>query len=292
MSRFEPLAKLAHKSLFLLKRHSPEILTGAGVIGVVASGVMLVRAGMKTPEIIGQHKADMMVFEETSSQVSSEQNRKDTYYRYAKTGGELAKIYSVPILTGVVGVSCIVGGHGQLRKRNFAYAAAYKALEETFQNYRNNVAEVLGEDAEKDIKRGVQVEEYETDKGEVKTRKSINSHLASGYSRVFDGSNSNWQGDPDYNVMFLQRNQQWANDLFQLKGYMFLNDVYERLGFEKTKAGQIVGWLNDDSGDGFVDFGISDWDKIVQNAIADGIEGHILLDFNVDGPILDRLPKI
>ena len=92
--------------------------------------------------------------------------------------------------------------------------------------------------------------------------------------------------------MFLNAQQNYANDLLKSKGYLFLNDVYDMLGIPKTKAGQVVGWVydpeNPNSGDNYVDFGIYDAYNEKARDFVNGYERTILLDFNVDGYILDK----
>ena len=64
------------------------------------------------------------------------------------------------------------------------------------------------------------------------------------------------------------------------------------LGIERTKAGQIVGWVYDEDnplGDNYVDFGIYDINREKSRDFVNGYERVILLDFNVDGNILDRI---
>ena len=73
---------------------------------------------------------------------------------------------------------------------------------------------------------------------------------------------------------------------------MFLNDVYEMLGIPKTKAGYVVGWIYDKNhpvGDNEVDFGIFDMEREKNRDFVNGYERTILLDFNVDGNILDMM---
>ena len=92
--------------------------------------------------------------------------------------------------------------------------------------------------------------------------------------------------------MFLRRQEDWANELLKAKGHLFLNEVYDMLGIPRTKAGQVVGWIYDEKnpiGDNFVDFGIYDIHRPRNRDFVNGIERTILLDFNVDGNILDLI---
>ena len=71
-----------------------------------------------------------------------------------------------------------------------------------------------------------------------------------------------------------------------------MNDVYDMLGFPKTKAGQIVGWVydeNDNTRDNFVDFGFTNINKEKCRDFVNGYERNVILDFNVDGNILDMI---
>ena len=94
------------------------------------------------------------------------------------------------------------------------------------------------------------------------------------------------------NRFFLLRQQDQANERLKARGYLFLNDVYEMLGIPKTKAGQIVGWVYDTNmpnGDNYVDFGIFNAYSEQARDFVNGYERTILLDFNVDGNILDLI---
>ena len=93
-------------------------------------------------------------------------------------------------------------------------------------------------------------------------------------------------------MTFLKRQQNFANEKLQTNGFLFLNDVYEMIGIPKTKAGQIVGWIYDEKnpvGDNFVDFGIYDVNNEAKRDFVNGYERSILLDFNVDGNIWDKM---
>jgi hypothetical protein len=101
----------------------------------------------------------------------------------------------------------------------------------------------------------------------------------SSYARVFDESNVNWERKPEYNMLFLKSQQNWMNDRLQARGHVFLNEVYDCLGFQRTSAGAVVGWL--DRGDSHIDFSIRDHQKENPSSV--------ILDFNVDGIIYDKI---
>lgn len=89
--------------------------------------------------------------------------------------------------------------------------------------------------------------------------------------------------------MHLRAEQQYANDRLRVRGYLYLNEVYDRLGIGGSKMGQIVGWVYDPDNpdyDNFVDFGIREVD--IEDAY--GVSPKIMLDFNVQGNILDLMP--
>lgn len=109
------------------------------------------------------------------------------------------------------------------------------------------------------------------------------------YARFFDETSPNWTKYSETNLMFLKLMQNHCNDLLKARGYIFLNEVYEKLGIPKTKAGQLVGWVYDEKnpiGDNYIDFGIF---NVNNRQSVNGYENAILLDFNVDGVILDKI---
>ena len=108
------------------------------------------------------------------------------------------------------------------------------------------------------------------------------------YARFFDPLCSAWSPDPEYNLAFLRAQQEWHNQKLQVRGHVFLNEVYDMFDIPRTEAGAVVGWLRDGGGDGFIDFGLFRDDQTVRDFM-NGHEGAILLDFNVDGPIHNRI---
>ena len=289
-----------------VQKHSPEILAGVGVVGVVASTVMACKATMKLNDILEESKETRNKIREVESnpryeeQYSHEDAKKDLTINYTQTGLKIAKLYAPAVILGSASLGCLLASNDILRKRNAALSAAYMTVDKSFKEYRQRVVDRFGEEVEKEIRYNIKAEEVTStvvaeDGSETtvtETVKTMDPNLYSDYAKFFDEASPYWQKDPEYNFMFLKSQQQYANDLLKARGRLFLNEVYEMLGIEKTKAGQIVGWVYNPEnpiGDNFVDFGIFDMSKERVRAFVNGYEPNILLDFNVDGNIWDLM---
>ena len=287
-------------------KHSPEILAGIGVVGVVASTVLACKATMKINDVLEDAKDQLDKVKEVANdpkyadQYNEDDAKKDISVIYVQKGVEIVKIYLPAIALGTVSLGCLLASNNILRKRNAALGAAYATLDKSYKTYRNRVAERFGDEVEKEIRYGIKAEKIEKtvideDGNEVTVEEEVkvmDPNLYSDYARFFDEASPYWQKDPEYNLMFLKAQQQYANDLLKSRGRLFLNEVYEMLGIEKSKAGQIVGWVYDPVnpvGDNFVDFGIYDMSKERVRAFVNGYEPNILLDFNVDGNVWDAM---
>ena len=93
---------------FQLKKHSPEILVVAGVIGTVASAVMACKATLKVNEVIDESKKDIDKIHEAiehgctaaGEDYTVEDSKKDLSIVYIQTGVKLAKLYAPAIALG------------------------------------------------------------------------------------------------------------------------------------------------------------------------------------------------
>jgi hypothetical protein len=181
-----------------------------------------------------------------------------------------------------------------LTKRNAAITAAYAVLDRGFREYRHRVESAYGSDRERELRYGLT--EYEdlvgTEKGPMMVSSKNLMTQGSIYARCFDETNRNWNRQHMYNQMFLASQQQFCNDKLRAQGHLFLNEVYDMLGIDRSKEGAVVGWVwdtCDGSGDNYVDFGIFVGDRESGMRFARGYESSIWLDFNVDGIIYDKI---
>src|SRR5690606_25474426 len=123
---------------------------------------------------------------------------------YFKNVLEVVKLYGPSVTLGVVSISCIVGAHGIMRKRNVALVAAYKSVESAYSAYRDRVIETYGEEKDKEFRYDVrqnEIEDPETGK-KTKVNSPTNPLKYSPYSRVFDRNNHNWSPNRENNLSF------------------------------------------------------------------------------------------
>ena len=283
------------RSVLMVRKYSPEILTTVGVVGVVAAAVLGAKATLKLEETVDEMRSDIDYVHRKQTKGSEDYSdldfKRDITTAYVKGTKNVVKLYAPAVTLGLASIGCIVGAHGIMRKRNVAIAAAYKAMESSFAEYRKRVAEELGEDQERDIRFNVKEEGVVGEDGKEHIVKKSNGLKHSEYAKCFDEYSTAWRKTADYNLQFLRFQQQYANDRLQSRGHLFLNEVYDSLGLPHTQAGAVVGWVVDSkNGDTFVDFGIYDIDNENARAFINGFEKAIWLDFNVDGVIYDLLP--
>lgn len=290
-----------------IKKHSPELLVGAGIAGTVVSAVMACKATTKINDILDKTKEDIDTIhysvehpEELKEEYTVEDSKKDLAIVYTQAGVELIKLYGPSVLVGTLSITSILAGHNILRKRNVALAAAYTVVDKSFKEYRGRVIERFGKDLDRELRYNIKAKEVEEivtneDGTETVVKKTVNvidPNEISAYAKVWHEGNTGWTKDPEYNLFFLTKQQNYANDLLKTRGHLFLNEVYDMLGFPRTEAGNIVGWYYDEknpNGDNFVDFGIFDIHDDKKCDFVNGYERSILLDFNVDGPILSLI---
>ena len=294
---------------YTLKKYSPEILLGVGIVGVVGSTALACKATLKAEQILDEaaeqkEKIDNAVeLRNNNSSVDyTEQDEKnDRLQLIGSTAGKFIKLYGPSATLMIASISCILSAHHIMKKRNLALMAAYKVIEEAFTNYRKRVVKELGEHADgkfmygsEDIE-GVENRKIIDSEGNEKELKPVLNHL-SGFSRFFEADkpdqygswtgSQQWCNNHEYNLDFLTHKMDHFNRLLVVKGFVTINDVYSELGFAQTEAGMICGWkYKSDRGDGYISFK----PRNIDGNWAFGQDGEsIILDFNIDGVIFDQ----
>ena len=292
-----------------LKRRSPEILTVLGCGGVGVALVMSCKQTLKAESVIEAAEEKLDKIEkvengeiEVHEEYTEEDGRSDRRIVYSAAIKKLIKIYAVPAMVFILSIASIFAGNRVLRTRNLQLAAYAAGIKEAYDNYRQRTIAKYGEDVDRELRYGIKAEEYmvaetlpDGSEGVVKTvtRNAVGPDQPSEFARFFDSSCLGYTDDPELNLIFLKKQQSVANERLRSWGHLFVNEVYDMLGIQRTAAGNIAGWIYDEKnpiGDNYVDFGIYDDSFSKRNrAFVNGYEPVILLDFNVDGNILDKI---
>lgn len=277
-----------------LKKQSPHIFFGLGIAGSVTSTVLACRATLRlseTLETIENDVSNIKEFRATYLQMTPEDQEnyskreldKDTAYVYAKATYKLGRLYAPAIGLGVLSISALTGSHVSLSRRNTALMAAYSAVSKAYADYRERVMLEVGEERELDIYHA-KVKAISEATGE--TVDVADPNKWSAYARFFDEGSPHWEKNAEFNRLFVQCQQNYANELLRARGHLFLNEVYDSLGIDRSQAGSVVGWVIGKHGDNYVDFGMY---EALNAQFINGWEPRILLDFNVDGVIYDKI---
>lgn len=299
-----------HKVGFKFKKHSPEILVVAGVVGIVTSTVMACKATTKVNDIVDEAKetidkihnsVDKGLHTSDGEEYTQEVANKDLAITYVQTGLKFAKLYGPAVALGIVSIGCMVGSNQILRKRNVALAAAFTAVDTSFKEYRGRLIDRFGKDLDRELRFGIKAKEVEervvdengNETTVTKTVEVVDPNTVHDiYSIVWCEGNNGWTKSAELNKFFLIQTQNQANDKLRLNGILTLNEVYEMLGAPRTKYGQLAGWVyteDETAGDNFVDFGIFDVHKPNACDFINGAEKAVILDFNCIGNLLDYI---
>lgn len=327
----QDIISLAYKTGIV--QHSPQILLATGIVTVVGGTVLACKATLKANDIIEELKTNKnninYIYEHAEDEdydYSENDKNRDLTVAYAHMVGKFIKTYTPAVLTIGAGIALICGGHKILNNRYLTSVVAYNALHEMYNDYREKVRNVYGDEIDNKIVHGLLEEDIvEKEKDESGKTKNVKKKKVteegpqlSPFAKLFSPSTTSCCREPnDYyndgysrnslmmtkeaNLSFLYIIQAQMNNRLKREGFLFLNDVYHALGYKMTSEGQRYGWVyptdNEGNyigrGDGFVSFGIFDMaygkdsDYIYENLDPNTI----WLDFNVDGDIVECLPK-
>lgn len=314
------IKSLARSVGFFCKNHSPEILIAVGTVTFGATVVVAVKESKKQEQVNDFFEAEK---EELKYEYEAVENASEWLYRrditgvYARYVGRTALNYAPAAALGALSLSCFFGSYGIMKKRNIALLAAYNAVNEAFQAYRQRVIEKEGADADAYFMTGqkfktitVTDEDGNKHKEKIMTADSDPKALYAfkfGKYKENGERNQQWSDvDPLFNDMYLRGMQNkvnddlWGRTLFNEKtgeviqpGHVFLNEIRDLLGEDHNIVGSIVGNLyspNEKEGcDGYINF------HAVKGSEIDPATGKEIdcwwIYPNVDGVIYDMLEQ-
>lgn len=291
----------AARQLLLVRKHSPTTLFVLGAVGVVGATVLACRATLKLSDTLHEHEDELNVIKD--GPYNDSEMKREIRKQQIRLVLDITKSYALPVAIGTTSIAALTGSHVVLSKRNGTIMAAYAALDQAHKNYRTQVRDEYGADADRrfamaESTKPAEVGEKMAD-GTIKTAKKIitskdGKHKGSVYASLFDETTSRrWSREPGANIQTIMFQTAFANDMLRTRGHLFLNELYDLLGMPRTRPGAVVGWVCDPekraAGDNQIDLGIFRNDMEAGEAFAQGDELSVWLDPNVQGVILDLI---
>lgn len=278
------------KMLTKAKANSPELLLGLGLVSGLAAVIAACKATKETVDICGGASEMIEDLKERTD------DSKELFHAYKHVAITLGRKYMPAIAFGGLSVASILSSYGIMKRRTAALTMACEGLTAALNSYRDRVRDAVGIEKELELYRGIThqdivVEDEETGKKKKIKKADILSDTNNPYDRCFDESCIRWSKDAKYNRTFLISAEKMANDKYKINGgHLFLNEVYDILGFERTPIGAIAGWSKDaPNTDGYVDFGLTDGWAMSNKEFVNGFERSVWLHFNCDGVIYDKI---
>lgn len=202
-----------------IAHHSPEILTGLGIAGMLSTTVLAVKATPKALRLIEQKK-----YEEATDELKPVEVVKAAW-----------KPYIPAMITGTFSIACLIGANSVNAKRNAALATAYKISETALTEYREKVIETIGEKKEQAIRENI-------DKDRIETNVRGDSQVivtGLGTTLCYDHhSGRTFYSD----IELIRKAENNINYRLLNEEYVSLNDLYDELGLEPTETGNLLGW--------------------------------------------------
>lgn len=306
MSLKYKLTRYAYDASATLAKHSPAIALGAGIVGMVGTVVLASRATLKVAPKMEAHKAELLELKKSTAkniakEIESEgelpgnaEYRKGSYVLWSQFVRDCTRAYAIPLALGACSIGLLATGYKVQSNAIAGLTMAYEGLKVTFDKYREAVIEDQGEEA--DTKYIVEAHTAATEELQSRLDDYEVYHVDSRFvfgtesSSDFNSQASMW------NVNFLNDVEAAMNRKLDAQGIVFLNEVLVALGMDRTPAGQQLGWVKkpDDSNHVGIDFGwrtLSDEITMhnLKNADSSDDAPEILLDFNYDGVVWDKL---
>ena len=207
------------------QKHSPEILTGLGIAGMITSTVLAVKATPRAMKLIENKKR-----EEKTESLTKTQTVKTVWKNYIPAA-----------VAAAASTACLICSCAESTRRTTAIAAAYALSEEVVKTYRDKVIETIGEKKEQEIKEAIAEDKIK--QNPVKEQEVILT--ANGETLCYDAlSGRYFKSSPEaIRKAESTMNKQLVSDM-----YISLNDFYYELGLDGIKIGNELGWNYDTGG--------------------------------------------
>lgn len=213
------VAKFIRSVQVSITKHSPEILTGIGIAGMITTTVLAVSATPKALKLIEEKKQEDHV----------------DILKPVEVVKVAWKPYIPAAITGVTSIVCLIGASSVHARRNAALATAYKLSETALSEYRDKVVETIGEKKEQIIREKIdkdRVDENPVSKNEVIV-------TSNGHTLCMDAISKRYF---ESDIEQIKKAVNKINGVLLRDDYVSLNDLYDELGLDHIELGDTLGW--------------------------------------------------
>lgn len=237
----EVIKSFGKTSVDLVKKHAPEILTGMGVAGMVATTIFCVKVTPKAMDLIADEQRKRRVAVKSADGSTQEEITEAEQLKPIDYVRVTWKLYLPPVALGVASIACIIGSTSVSLRRNAGLAAAYAITETKFSDYKDKVKELLGDKKEQETRDSIAQDSIK------KNPVNKNDIIETGFGETlcYDPMSGRYfHSDIDQ----IKRSLNYLNHQMLYDESVTLNDLYDILKLDPTKLGEDFGWNMDRNG--------------------------------------------
>ena len=253
---------IAGNAGLIIKAHAPEILVGSGLVGFGVTIYSACKATSKAHDILAEKEESMAELNEQLARndgYTLSMAARDEKAINKQTRNGLIKAYLPTASMGIGSAALILCGFGILNGRYVGVTMAYKTLESGYNHYRENVISEFGEETDRRMLYSIKKEEMEAALREREDNRDSKADKKHGprkgrkpatkyrniYSNIFDNYSDRWKRywTPDMVLDYLNQKEREFNDKLEINGSVFVNEINDALGFERTAEGAVTGWI-------------------------------------------------
>lgn len=221
----ETLAEFVKSTRVVLSEHSPKILTGLGIAGMITTTILAVKATPTALSLI--EEAKLRRYKEFDDDTITKREAVQTCW----------KCYIPAAVTGTVSIACLIGASSVSTRRTAALAAAYQLSETALSEYRESVVETIGEKKEKTVREKI-------------SKKRVENAVENSTPIIVTGRGKSLFLEPMTNNLFESDidqiksivNKLNASMINDMCGYISLTDLYDEIGLDRTDISDDIGW--------------------------------------------------
>lgn len=249
------LSTVAAKGLGLVKRYSPEILLGIGIIGTGAAVYKTYKAAPIVNNILTNYNSEKENYEKAKQDLADGKISAETFATVEAPdkklmAKELASELIVPTVLAAGAIFCFLKSYSIQRNRILGLSGALATTMTDYKEFRERVKAAIGDNKYKELTQPVKDKEMviTDEKGKEKKvveKVALNKSLMDGF--WFSESEEYASDNHEYNMQFVDSVISQLDLVAFNKNGLIMNEALEAFAMPKTRQGALLGWGGDSS---------------------------------------------